>query len=379
MAPMRWRRFDAVAGLSLLSPSPDGSQLLPNPKSPSFLCRVPDPGPPLAWGSLGSKKNPQQFLKPRQRFRPRRADTAASSKLGCGSCHRHAAPLSLYPRHSRSPGPPLASSGVCGIFCFLLPCWGDERFARQQFTSRQRVVSTCLQTNRQRTGKSPKQRTGLSACPAPQRRWFFCPQIHPQTDLFVHSLAHGSICALVDPFVHTRTNGSAGAHMDPSMRTWIYPCAHGSIHAHVDLSMRVCADRSVRAHPCKWICLCTCGCMHAHRSVHAHAWKRIRPGIQGSVHARLCRWICLCTRGSIHAHVNPSMHMCAHRSVHAHSCKWICLCICGCMHAHRSVHAHAWKRTRPCKQGSVPARRDPSMHAYADGSACAHVDPSTHT
>lgn len=168
VAPMYQWRSDAVWGLLLLSPSPDGSQLFPNPKSSSFLCQVPDLSPSLPWGYLSSKKNPQQLLKPRQCFRPQRADTAASSKLGCGGCHRHVAPLSLYPCHSRSPGLLLTSSCVCGILCFLLPCWGEEHFARQQFTSWQLIVSSCLQTNRQQTGKSPKQKMGLFASPTPQ-------------------------------------------------------------------------------------------------------------------------------------------------------------------------------------------------------------------
>lgn len=87
MAPISRCRFDAVAEPSLLSPSPDGSQLFPNPKSPSFLCRVPDPGARFAWRYLSSKKNPQQLRKPRRCFRPWGADIAASSKLGCGGCH----------------------------------------------------------------------------------------------------------------------------------------------------------------------------------------------------------------------------------------------------------------------------------------------------
>ena len=112
VAPTHWCGFDAVAGLSLPSPSPESSQLFPNPKSLSLLRQVPDPSPLLARGYLSSKKNPQQLLKPRRRFRPGGADTAASSKLGCGGCHRHAAQLSPYPCHSRSLGPPLASSSV---------------------------------------------------------------------------------------------------------------------------------------------------------------------------------------------------------------------------------------------------------------------------
>lgn len=40
----------------------------------------------------------------------------------------------------------------------------------------------------------------------------------------MHSLAHGSNCALTDPFMHTHANGSACAHVDPSMHTWIQPC-----------------------------------------------------------------------------------------------------------------------------------------------------------
>lgn len=66
----------AVLGLSLLSPSPDGSQLFPKPKSPSFLHRVPDPGPSLALGYLSSKKKPSAasetpaaFPDPRSRYR----------------------------------------------------------------------------------------------------------------------------------------------------------------------------------------------------------------------------------------------------------------------------------------------------------------------
>lgn len=65
----------AFAGLSLLSPL-GGSQLFSNPKSPSFLHQVPDPGPSLTWGYLSSKKKPSAasetpsaFPDPRSRYR----------------------------------------------------------------------------------------------------------------------------------------------------------------------------------------------------------------------------------------------------------------------------------------------------------------------
>lgn len=204
------------------------SSPIPNPR------RFPPPAPQspssAAWGFSQLQEKPSAICETRSAFPPRAgryrpplprsSDVVAvtDTRPRCHCPHVTAA----------APGPSLAPSGVYGVFCFLLLARVTNAFARQQLASWQLIVSSCLQTTRRPTRKSPERgRMGLSARPAPRGWWLCCPRVCPQPGLFLHSLLRG-----------------------------LHPCARGR----------------VRAQPCKRSCLCTRGSSPGAMDSSLHAW-----------------------------------------------------------------------------------------------------------
>lgn len=171
------------------------------------------------------------------------------------------------------------------------------------------VATNQFQSPGKQTGSEEENpKAGNEACcmallaldPAPHRS--LC------VDLSMHSqIPSAHLCK----WICLGTCGSIHAHVDPSMHTWIQPCAHGYVHANMDLS------RHMWTHSCTQICLCSCESMHRDLSMFLSIMH---------MHADICPCTCL------------QMHLLLHMWIHPY--RWICPCTWGLISARGSVHAH---------------------------------------
>lgn len=162
-------------------------------------------------------------------------------------------PLSLRRCHRCSPG--LASSCVCRVFCFLLPCWCDKHFASKHFASWQLIVSSCMQNKQAKSRKTPKAESGAFCMPSALTLVAFVSLVVacPQMDLCaqecmnrsVHSRIPSCTPTQVELFMHTWSHPYTAVHTDLSSHAH----ANASVHAYMALSLRDDACRPIPTPP----------------------------------------------------------------------------------------------------------------------------------